>query len=136
MIDKKQFFLRSNQVRLNCIEFIKELPTDDKKPLVVKIQPMTRSLEQNSKLHALLSDISKNATWNGEKLDVYAWKNLLVSAHSIATGGPSKIVRGIEGELVNIRERTSKMSSGRLSSLIDYILAFCAGNGIEIKDLT
>lgn len=133
---KKQFFLRSNQVRLNCIEFIKELPTDDKKPLVVKIQPMTRSLEQNSKLHALLSDISKNATWNGEKLDVYAWKNLLVSAHSIATGGPSKIVRGIEGELVNIRERTSKMSSGRLSSLIDYILAFCAGNGIEIKDLT
>ena len=136
MIDKKQFFLRSNQVRLNCIEFIKELPTDDKKPLVVKIQPMTRSLEQNSKLHALLSDISKNATWNGEKLDVYAWKNLLVSAHSIATGGPSKIVRGIEGELVNIRERTSKMSSGRLSSLIYYILAFSAGNGIEIKDLT
>lgn len=136
MSQYRQFFLRSNQVRLNCIEFIKELPTDDKKPLVVKIQPMTRSLEQNSKLHALLSDISKNATWNGEKLDVYAWKNLLVSAHSIATGEPSKIVRGIEGELVNIRERTSKMSSRRLSSLIDYILAFCAGNGIEIKDLT
>ena len=47
--NKKQFFLRSNQVRLNCIEFIKELPTDDKKPLVVKIQPMTRSLEQKFK---------------------------------------------------------------------------------------
>ena len=63
-------------------------------------------------------------------------ENLLVSAHSIATGEPSKMVRGIEGELVNIRERTSKMSNGRLSSLIDYILAFCAGNGIKIKDLT
>lgn len=133
---KKQFFLRSNQVRLNCLEFIKDLPTDDKNPLVVKIQPMTRSLEQNAKLHAMLSDISKNATWNGERLDIYAWKNLLVSAHSIATGEPSKMVRGIEGELVNIRERTSKMSNGRLSSLIDYILAFCAGNGIKIKDLT
>ncbi|BAS48382.1 hypothetical protein AANUM_1151 [Aggregatibacter actinomycetemcomitans NUM4039] len=136
MSDKQQFFLRGEQVRSNCIEFIRTLPTDDKKPLVIKIQPMTRNLEQNAKLHAMLSDISKNATWNGEKLDIYAWKNLLVSAHSIATGEPLKIVRGIEGELVNIRERTSKMSSKRLSSLIDYILAFCAGSGIEIKDLT
>jgi putative recombination protein ninB len=133
-MDKKQFFLRSNQVRLNCIEFIKELPTDDKKPLVVKIQPMTRSLEQNSKLHALLSDISENATWDGEKLDIYAWKNLLVSAHSIATGEQSKIVRGIEGELVNIRERTSKMSNRRLSSLIDYILAWGVENGVKFND--
>ncbi|WP_233119282.1 recombination protein NinB [Aggregatibacter actinomycetemcomitans] len=136
MSQYKPFFLRDQRIKNNCLDLIKELPTDDKKPLVIKIQPMTRNLEQNAKLHAMLSDISKNATWNGEKLDIYAWKNLLVSAHSIATGEPLKIVRGIEGELVNIRERTSKMSSKRLSSLIDYILAFCAGSGIEIKDLT
>mgnify|MGYP000923445887 FL=1 len=84
---KKQFFLRSNQVRLNCLEFIKELPTDDKNPLVVKIQPMTRSLEQNSKLHALLSDISKQCEFNGKKRDIDIWKMIMVSAHKIATGG-------------------------------------------------
>ena len=131
---KRQFFLRSNQVRLNCIEFIKELPTDDKRPLVVKIQPMTRSLEQNSKLHALLNDISKNATWNGEKLDVYAWKNLLVSAHSIATGGPSKIVRGIEGEVINLRESTAQMSVQRLASLIEYVQSWAVENDVILSD--
>lgn len=96
---------------------------------------MTRSLEQNSKLHALLSDISKNATWNGEKLDVYAWKNLLVSAHSIATGGPSKIVRGIEGEVINLRESTAQMSVQRLASLIEYTTAWGIENGVKFNDV-
>lgn len=90
MESKRQFFLRSNQVRLNCIEFIKELPTDDKKPLVVKIQPMTRSLEQNSKLHALLSDISKQCEFYGKKRDIDTWKMIMVSAHKIATGGQAE----------------------------------------------
>ena len=97
-MDKKQFFLRSNQVRLNCIEFIKELPTDDKNPLVVKIQPMTRSLEQNSKLHALLSDISKQCEFNGQKRDIDTWKMIMVSAHKIATGGKAEMVKHCSNE--------------------------------------
>ena len=130
----KSFFLRSNQVRSNCLEFIRELPTDEKNPLVVKIQPMTRSLEQNAKLHAMLSDISKNATWNGERLDIYAWKNLLVSAHSIATGEPSKMVIGIEGEVINLRESTAQMNVKRLASLIEYVQAWGVENGVKFND--
>ncbi|WP_265461176.1 recombination protein NinB, partial [Haemophilus influenzae] len=57
MSQYKPFFLRDQRIKNNCLDLIKELPIDDKKPLVVKIQPITRSLEQNSKLHALLSDI-------------------------------------------------------------------------------
>lgn len=110
MSQYRQFFLRSNQVRLNCIDFIKELPTDDKKPLVVKIQPMTRSLEQNSKLHALLSDISKQCKFNGEKRDIDTWKMIMVSAHKIATGGKAEMVIGLEGEVINLRESTAQMS--------------------------
>ncbi len=59
MSQYKPFFLRDQRIKNNCLDLIKELTIDDKKPLVVKIQPITRSLEQNSKLHALLSDISK-----------------------------------------------------------------------------
>ena len=134
MESKRQFFLRSNQVRLNCIEFIKELPTDDKKPLVVKIQPMTRSLEQNSKLHALLSDISKQCEFNGKKRDIDTWKMIMVSAHKIATGGQAEMVIGLEGEVINLRESTAKMSVKRSASLIEYITAWGVKNGVKFND--
>ncbi|MWQ13312.1 hypothetical protein F8B60_10325 [Glaesserella parasuis] len=37
METKQQFFLRSEQVRANCQAVIAQLPTDTKKPLVVRI---------------------------------------------------------------------------------------------------
>lgn len=133
-MDKKQFFLRSNQVRLNCLEFIKELPTDDKKPLVVKIQPMTRSLEQNSKLHALLSDISKQCKFNGQKRDIDTWKMIMVSAHKISTGGKAEMVIGLEGEVINLRESTAQMSVQRLASLIEYVQSWAVENDVILSD--
>ena len=134
MESKRQFFLRSNQVRLNCIEFIRELPTDDKNPLVVKIQPMTRSLEQNSKLHALLSDIAKQCEFNGKKRDIDTWKIIMVSAHKIATGGQAEMVIGLEGVVINLRESTAQMSVKRLASLIEYTTAWGVENGVKFND--
>ena len=57
-------------------------------------------MEQNNKFHGMLGDISKQATWQGDKYDIYGWKNLIVSGHTIATKQPYKLVTGIEGELV------------------------------------
>lgn len=133
-MDKQQFFLRNEQVRSNCQAFIQGLPTDDKKPLVVKIQPITRSLEQNSKLHALLSDISKQCEFNGKKRDIDTWKMIMVSAHKIATGGQAEIVIGLEGEVINLRESTAQMSVKRLASLIEYITSWGVQNGVIFND--
>jgi hypothetical protein len=133
-MDKKQFFLRSNQVRLNCLEFIRELQTDDKNPLVVKIQPMTRSLEQNAKLHAMLSDISKQCEFNGKKRNIDTWKVIMVSAHKIATGEKAEMAIGLEGEVINLRESTAQMSVKRLASLIEYVQAWGVENGVKFND--
>ena len=40
---------------------------------------------------------------------------------------------GLEGELVNVRERTSKMGVRRLASLIEYVGAWAAENGVVFK---
>ncbi|EGT77643.1 putative recombination protein NinB [Haemophilus haemolyticus M21127] len=134
MTDKQVFYLRNEQVRSNCQAFIQGLPTDDKKPLVVKIQPITRSLEQNSKLHALLSDISKQCEFNGKKRDIDTWKMIMVSAHKIATGGQAEMVIGLEGEVINLRESTAQMSVKRLASLIEYITCWGVQNGVRFND--
>jgi hypothetical protein len=45
-----------------------------------------------------------------------------------------EIVPGIEGEFVNIRESTAKMGVKRATSLIEYVLAFCASKGVELTE--
>lgn len=101
--------------------------------IYVEVREKTRTLEQNAKLHAMLSDISQQATWQGDKLDIDGWKNLFVSGHTIATEEPYKLVMGLEGELVNVRERTSKMGVRRLVSLIEYVDSWAAENGVQFK---
>ena len=131
---KRQFFLRSSQVQLNCIEFIKELPTDDKRPLVVKIQPITRNLEQNAKFHAMCQDVANQAEFMGRKLSMEQWKGLFISGHAIATNQKSDVVPGLEGEFVNIRESSAQMSVSRMASLIEYVTAYGVANGVKFND--
>ena len=134
MTDKQTFFLRNEQVRSNCQSFIQDLPTDDKKPLVIKIQPMTRNLEQNNKLHAMLSDISKQCEFGGEKRDINTWKMIFCSAHRIATGDKAEMAIGLEGEVINLRESTAQMSVSRMASLIEYVTAWGVQNGVKFND--
>ena len=134
MEEKQQFFLRNEQVRSNSIDFIRKLPTNEKKPLVVRITPMTRTLEQNSKLHAMLSDISKQCEFQGKRRDIDTWKAIFVSAHKIATGGQAEMAIGLEGEVINLRESTAQMSVKRLASLITYIEAWGVQNGVHFND--
>ena len=98
------------------------------------VQDATRSLEQNALLHPLLTEISKQALWMGKKRPMLQWKVIMVSAHAIATGAPAEMVIGIEGEVVNLRESTTAMSVKRFNSLIEYVLAWGAMNGVMFGD--
>ena len=103
--------------------------------LVVEIRPENRSLDQNAKFHAICSDIAKSGMqWAGKERSAEQWKVLLVSGHATATKIGSEMVPGLEGEFVNVRESTARMSRARASSLIEYALAFCAANGIETRE--
>jgi hypothetical protein len=101
---------------------------------IAEFKDATRTLEQNAKFHALCSDVAKSgAKWMGKIRTADQWKVLFVSGHAIATGLGAEVVPGLEGEFVNIRESTAKMSKSRGSSLIEYVLAWCAENDKELK---
>lgn len=100
----------------------------------VTIGPPTRTLQQNALLHPLLTHISRQKEWMGKKRSMLEWKVIMVSAHAIATGAPAEMVIGIEGEVVNLRESTAAMSDKRFSSLIEYVLAWGANNGVIFGD--
>ena len=127
------YFLVSESVRQSAIRLLFSLPIDADKPFVVHIKSKTRSLDQSAKLHAMFGELAIKAKWNGEQLTPEQWKVLMISAHTIATGEPCKLTVGIEGEMVNLRESSAKMSISRMASCIEYSQAWAAMNDIKLS---
>ena len=104
------------------------------KTVFVEVRSITRSDEQNKKLHAMLGDISKQKTFNGKRLNIEQWKMIFVSGHKVANSGNAEMAIGLEGEVINLRESTAKMSVSRLSSLIECISAWGAENDVKFTE--
>jgi len=102
---------------------------------VVTVRPPGRSLDQNAKFHALCEDIARSGyEWDGCRRTAEEWKVLLITAHSVATGRAVEIVPNLEdGSPVQLRESSAGMSKERGSSLIEYVLAWCAAHGIKLR---
>lgn len=100
---------------------------------VLELRPERRSDVQSAKLHALFGDISKRHTFHGRQLTPEQVKVLFIAGHSIATGGGSDLVPGLEGGLCNIRESSARMSVARMASLIEYTMAWAANNGLDLR---
>lgn len=127
---KQTFFLISDRVKTNAIRALQDAPQG----YVVTISEPRRSLDQNAMFHALISDIAKSGMkWAGKERSIDEWKVLLISAHAVATKEQGEVIPGIEGEFVAIRESSARMTIARATSLIEYTLAFCSDNGIEIN---
>ncbi|HAC6540088.1 TPA_asm: NinB protein [Salmonella enterica subsp. salamae serovar 48:d:z6] len=131
---KLTFELRSHIHQQNAIQAIQQILPDPTKPIVVTIQERNRSLQQNARLHAMLSEISKKTTYHGKVRGIDFWKGLFVSGWQIATNQHPEIVPGLEGEFINIRESTAKLSVKKLTEVMDYIEAYCAMNSIHLSE--
>jgi hypothetical protein len=94
---------------------------------VVELKPPTRSLEQNSELWRCLSILSRELKWDGETLSPTEYKDLLTACLR-----KQKVVRGIEGGLVFLGQRSSQMTMGEFSDLIELIHAFAAERGVDL----
>jgi hypothetical protein len=101
---------------------------------VVSFKEPTRTLEQNALLHAILSDVARQAEYLGSRRSVEFWKGLFVSGWEIATGKKPVIVPGLEGEFINIRQSTTTLGKKSMSELIEYIKAWCSANNVELHD--
>ena len=99
--------------------------------LEIKVSDPTRTLEQNAKLWACLSDISRQVQWPVDgKLQVLSpedWKDVL----SAGLHKEQRIAQGIEGGFVILGQRTSQMSKRQLAELIEFIQYFGADRGVE-----
>lgn len=97
--------------------------------LVLEVKPETRSLAQNSRLWAILTDISRQVDWYGNKLTPEEWKDVFSAALK-----KQKVVPGLDGGFVVCGQRTSRMTKAEMSELQELMAAFGAERGVVFHD--
>lgn len=103
--------------------------------MLLSLKPETRSLKENALLHALLTHISKQVEWAGQKRDVETWKRLITAAWCRARGEHVEMLPAIDGHGVDIVfRRTSQLTVAECAELITFIQAWMAMNGVENID--
>jgi hypothetical protein len=122
----KQIIYLIDRQRKHYAKTCIDLAADDN---VCIIQKKTRSLEQNSKLWAMLNDVSQQVEWYGRKLSTEDWKNVFSASLS-----QTDTVPGIDGGIVVLGQSTSKMTVSQMNDLIEIINAFGADKGVKFND--
>lgn len=94
--------------------------------VVVTLGREKRTLDQNAKLWAMLTDLSKQIEWYGRKLTPEDWKHVTTAALK-----QQEAVPGINGGFVVLGLSTSKMRKRQFAELIELIYAFGAQQGVQ-----
>lgn len=88
-----------------------------------------RTLSQNSRLWAMLTDVSRQVDWYGRKLSQWAWKDVFTAALK-----KQDVVPGIDGGFVVLGERTSRFTKAEMSELLELMMAFGANHKVIWSD--
>jgi len=94
--------------------------------LTLEVRPEKRSDAQNRRLWAMLSDISAQVDWYGNKLSDEEWKDVFTAALK-----RQKVVPGLDGGFVVCGQRTSRMTKAEMAELHELMEAFGAQQGVQ-----
>ena len=123
---KRTFILAHAEARKRALEAVQNAPDG----YAVTISEPTRTLEQNSRLWASLTDVSQQVEWYGKKLAPEDWKHVFT-----ASLRKLEVVPNLDGTgFVALGLSTSKMSKREISELLELIYAFGAERGVIFGD--
>ena len=122
MSERAIFRMVHPTARINAIAAVRAAPEG----YVVEVKPPTRSLEQNARLWAMLTDVSEQVDWYGRKLSPEDWKDVFSASLKKA-----RVVPTIDGDgFVPLGMRTSQMTKREFGDLMELIDAFAAERGV------
>lgn len=93
---------------------------------VVNISAPKRTLDQNAKFYAMLSDISRSCP-EGRRHSPDVWKAILMNA----CGHEVQFTTGLSGEPFPLGYRSSRLTKQQMSELIEMMIAYGDQNGVE-----
>lgn len=90
-----------------------------------------RTVPQNARMWAMLTQVSKEIEWHGSKLAPEDWKLIFMQA----LGHEMRIAPNIAGNgFVSLGGRSSELTKDEFSDLMELITAFAAERGVIIEN--
>ena len=119
--------LNSRAERAQAASWVQNAPTGT----VVTYKKPGRTIPQNDRMWAMLTDVARQATHNGNRYSPDQWKCLFMHAcsHEVA------FMRGLSGEFFPVGFKSSKLSKQQMGELMDFMEAWCAENGVKLREV-
>lgn len=118
--------LANDAIRAKAALWVAKAPRDTR----IEFKPPKRTLPQNDRLWASLSEVAQQVEWYGQKLSAEDWKDMFTASLRKA-----RVVPGIDpGSFVLLGLHTSDMGKDELSNLLELIYAFGAEHGVVFHD--
>ncbi len=113
--------------RARATNWIAKAPTGTR----VEFKASKRSIPQNSRFWALLTDVATQLRWHGQKLTPDDWRLVFLDALKREL----RIVPNIDGTgFVNLGRSSSDLTKAEMGDLMTLIEAFGAQHGVVFKD--
>lgn len=126
---KRVFIMAHETARANAIQAVQNAPEG----YTVTIAEPNRTLEQNALQWPILQAFADQLQWpvNGQMVWMTPdeWKDVLTAAFKRET---ARIAMGLDGGVVMLGMRTSKMGKKQFSEWIDFIKATAALRDVDI----
>lgn len=119
--------LNSAKDRAKLADWAVRLPAGTR----VEVKAPKRTIPQNDRLWASLTDIANQVLWHGIKLTPDDWKLVFLDALK----REARLVPNIDGNgFVNLGRSSSDLSKAEFSELLEIIYAFGAREGVTFND--
>lgn len=126
-MSRAQLVLTSRSIREQAINWINRAPAGTR----LEFKAPRRTIEQNDKLWAMLSDVARQIKWHGLTLSTNDWK--LIFLDSLKR--ENRLVPNIDNTgFVNLGRSSSDLSKAEMTDLIELILMFGANHGVVWSD--
>jgi hypothetical protein len=123
--------LRSTSEREQAIQWVRKAPTGSR----VEFKGPCRSVDQNSRFWAMLTDVAVQGRIEGRRYNTEQWKLMFLHAYAEERGIEIKYLPRLQGVgMVPCGRSSSDLSVAEMSELMEYISAWGAENGIKFHD--
>jgi len=119
--------LRSAADRARAMRVIAAAPAGTR----IEVKAAKRTLPQNDCMHAMLTDVALQKTHCGRKYTPDQWKVLFMHA----CGREVQFIPALDGStFIPWGNRSSDLSKAEMSELLEFIISWCAQNGVTLHD--
>lgn len=114
--------LSSREIRRKAIDWITRLPPGTR----VEFKEPQRTLDQNSRMWAMLTDIARQCHIDGRRMTTDQWKVIFL----YELGHQPSFIPSLSGSFIPYGQSSSDLSVAEMSDLIESMFAYGAENNV------